>query len=1200
MLVRLMGTSRFLAALGLLVAVVTAQLPFATIPTISDEVKANAFTGEAASFLRLWEYALKTDGQGPGPVNRINFEAKTILAPETQILAGLVHQDAAHPLYGNTTSLTNLRREFLLDHLVLEPLEPTDSRLDEAGGVAITTFSGKIVNVTKDQGGNLFVNGVPVESASSLKDGTQVYILKKTLFNNDKKTTIAFRRHNNFLAELQGPLGPPLDIPNHTPEPGSILEVRAPAPPPKGVVGPPASPEDILKSVFPPAPPVSASFDATITSADSPGQERVRRQLEFPGLKGLGDFDPVLRSRVGTLTLPRGFKLSPRPEDVYAREHRLARLRASTVRDEAPLDPLTSIDRFATVFRLSGSPDDKGVVATLQREGLTTLLILLETSGLLNFLISGEKGPYILLAPSEAAFSRLSRKELRQLSRGNDLAYHLIPLRGQPAPEVTNDSTFKTLLGHELRFNVYGSSVFVNGAAVSRGDLPFTHGTIQVVETVLEVPLGQVQTVLVGSGHSYSRVNTLLSVTDLIQSGTYTLVAPPDSAITSKGYSWPGLLMNRAQGRDLLARHTFRGAWYSEGLLQKRTLVTLAGTSVTFRRDVDGTISANGIPLRSWNLTATNGVVHLAADVIPESDLGSDPTTISYPFLSHTEAPIFPSFKLKLDSVPGVPSLSGLYETPDSDPFLGFIPSPETISKAPPGKQTNQESSLPYVPSFQEYMESLGFASAPPAENNIYAPNDQTGMEEQSSPELNMHLGSKQSSGASQSLQTVGSDSWQSSNNQAIDTRNSDLITFLGLLDNTYEQHSKDDSHSAIGESMPFHNNASRRPQPPTTTTPQKQGINEDRNDVFKNTTDYTTLHLSQTNGLNFSKTGNEIILTSDNDNKPIDIVQVSDAAFGHPSGPQTTTESPETSPDTSGTKTSTPVLVVPEGSPVWSPTEAATKEEKVQLDVLGLLERLNLTRFLDLVDRAGLKLTLSLDGPWTVFAPSDAAISSIPSSTFQQIVASRRFLRRLVSYHLVPGRFTSGASFRPGVHLPTLHAGHTLRLNYYIEGQLARWVVGGSVITDLDEVALNGVIHVVDRLLYAPYGDLSTTISLAPALTSFANLVNEDPLLLRYLSGLGPYTVFVPSDHGFGNLSLPEDPLARREWVMSHVVEGAWFTAGFSNIWPLISNTNHSLTTILINQDKATVNGVNIIYADITASNGVIHVLESPLFTPT
>lgn len=96
------------------------------------------------------------------------------------------------------------------------------------------------------------------------------------------------------------------------------------------------------------------------------------------------------------------------------------------------------------------------------------------------FFSSSENGPYILLAPSEAAFSKLSRSELRQLSRGSELAYHLIQLRGQPAPEITNDSTVSTLLDIDLRFNVYNGDVFVNGAAVSRGDIPFRHGTIQV------------------------------------------------------------------------------------------------------------------------------------------------------------------------------------------------------------------------------------------------------------------------------------------------------------------------------------------------------------------------------------------------------------------------------------------------------------------------------------------------------------------------------------------------------------------------------------------------------------------------------------------------------------------------------------------------------------------------------------------------
>lgn len=46
--------------------------------------------------------------------------------------------------------------------------------------------------------------------------------------------------------------------------------------------------------------------------------------------------------------------------------------------------------------------------------------------------------------------------------------------------------------------------------------------------------------------------------------------------------------MDRAKGRDLMRRHTIAGALYTEGLVQRRTVTTLAGTTVTFRKDIDG------------------------------------------------------------------------------------------------------------------------------------------------------------------------------------------------------------------------------------------------------------------------------------------------------------------------------------------------------------------------------------------------------------------------------------------------------------------------------------------------------------------------------------------------------------------------------------------------------------------------------------
>lgn len=76
--------------------------------------------------------------------------------------------------------------------------------------------------------------------------------------------------------------------------------------------------------------------------------------------------------------------------------------------------------------------------------------------------------------------------------------------------------------------------------------------------------------------------------------------------------------------------------------------------------------------------------------------------------------------------------------------------------------------------------------------------------------------------------------------------------------------------------------------------------------------------------------------------------------------------------------------------------------------------------------------------GPWTIFAPTDEALEAIPAVALEQILYQDGFLRRLVSYHVVPGRSTSRESFKPGLQLPTLHAGYTLALNYYVDGPVA------------------------------------------------------------------------------------------------------------------------------------------------------------------
>ncbi|ROT77094.1 hypothetical protein C7M84_004256 [Penaeus vannamei] len=837
--------------------------------------------------------------------------------------------------------------------------------------------------------------------------------------------------------------------------------------------------------------------------------ERRKRQLQLPAADGEGDLDPAMCCDPGDLAIPGGpsADLSPAgaprqaPGDLYSTPgDDIPRGASPPPGDNRPLSALTSIEQFATLFELSGSGEDS-VVGVLQQEGLTTFLALLETSGLLGTLVSGENGPFVVLAPSESAFARLSRDDLRQLARGDDLSFHLLPLRGQSPPQVTNDAVFLTLDGSEVRFNVYDGVVYVNGVAVLRQNIQFLHGSIYVLESVLQPPLGDLQGVLVGSGTSVSRVNTLLTVTRLLDAGTYTLLAPPDSAITSKGYTWPRLLMDRAKGRDLMRRHTIPGALYTEGLLQRRTIRTLAGTSVTFRRDMDGTISANGVPLLKSNMTALNGVVHLSADVIPESDLGSDPTSLPHPLLSQTEASVFANLGFGGDLVPSIPAISGLYDLPDHDPFQAFDPEPETSTVAPlPGSQRR--------PAIYGGPPDLF-----PTTNNI-----QSGT----SPQWPLNRASSPA-----------------------------LSSFLDMLDRTFDV---DGGLTPAGVTRSSAFGSTEAP-----------GGNTD----FLIIVDPTPSQLGSV-----------------------------PPASGGPSVVGFPGRAKEASRPGSGI-----VPVVPEVVGGCSPDEAVAADERSQLTVLTLLERLNLTRFLDLVKHAGLALTLSLEaGPWTIFAPTNEAIEAIPSEALQEMSDNPAFLRRLISYHLVPGRFTSSGSFSPGRQLPTLHAGYTLVLSYYTDGPVARWVAGGSVVTDLDERGSNGVVHVIDRVLYAPYGNVFTTSRLSPVLSTFTSLVADDEVLSLLFTESGPLTVFIPSDAALRNYTLPGGIQARRGWVLSHVVTGTWYTAGFSNTWPLVTVNNDTLETTTASGDREliTVNGVEITYADITASNGVIHVIDSILFPPT
>jgi uncharacterized surface protein with fasciclin (FAS1) repeats len=115
------------------------------------------------------------------------------------------------------------------------------------------------------------------------------------------------------------------------------------------------------------------------------------------------------------------------------------------------------------------------------------------------------------------------------------------------------------------------------------------------------------------------------------------------------------------------------------------------------------------------------------------------------------------------------------------------------------------------------------------------------------------------------------------------------------------------------------------------------------------------------------------------------------------------------------------------------------------------------------LLTRAGLVSALQKPGPYTVFAPTDAAFKKVPKKTLTALLHNRAKLRAVLLYHVLSGKLTAADVVK-------LQSAKTLN------GKSVRIRVSGSnvfvnkaKVTKADVMASNGVIHVVNRVLIPP-----------------------------------------------------------------------------------------------------------------------------------
>ena len=125
-----------------------------------------------------------------------------------------------------------------------------------------------------------------------------------------------------------------------------------------------------------------------------------------------------------------------------------------------------------------------------------------------------------------------------------------------------------------------------------------------------------------------------------------------------------------------------------------------------------------------------------------------------------------------------------------------------------------------------------------------------------------------------------------------------------------------------------------------------------------------------------------------------------------------------------------------------------------------------NVTTLVTAVAAAGLVDTLKGTGPFTVFAPTNAAFEKLPAGTVETLLlpANKADLSNILTYHVVPGRYTS-ADLKNGMELTTVQGKKLMIGN--VNGKIT--VNGKASVETKDVISSNGVTFVIDTVLMPP-----------------------------------------------------------------------------------------------------------------------------------
>ena len=156
-------------------------------------------------------------------------------------------------------------------------------------------------------------------------------------------------------------------------------------------------------------------------------------------------------------------------------------------------------------------------------------------------------------------------------------------------------------------------------------------------------------------------------------------------------------------------------------------------------------------------------------------------------------------------------------------------------------------------------------------------------------------------------------------------------------------------------------------------------------------------------------------------------------------------------------------VMLATTAAKAQKPDHSGMKMDKTIVDIA--VENGSFKTLVTALKAADLVGALSGKGPFTVFAPTDAAFAKLPAGTLDALLKDPKTLASILTYHVVPGKVMAADVIKGNGAKPATLNGAALDITVN-DGKA---YVNGAQVTATDIVASNGVIHVIDTVVLPP-----------------------------------------------------------------------------------------------------------------------------------